>query len=182
MEKEKWIIDATHSEIQFKIRHLMISTITGQFNEFEGAFETVGEDLTTASAHFSAAVNSIHTNNEQRDAHLKSNDFFDTENHPRLVFDSKKVERINEEEYKVYGSLTIRGVTQPVVLDAELGGIAKDPWGKTRIGLSLTGKINRKDFGVSFGLVAETGGVALGEEVKVMVSAQFVKEEAAVAA
>ena len=177
MKKEKWTIDAAHSEIQFKIRHLMISSITGQFNEFNGVFETENEDLATAKANFSADVNSIHTSNEQRDAHLRSNDFFDAENYPHLYFKSEKVEKTNQEEYKVYGTLTMRGISKPIILDAELGGITQDPWGKTRIGISLNGKVNRKDFAINFGLLTETGGVGLGEDVKIMVSAQFVKEE-----
>ena len=180
MTTTKWVLDATHSEIQFKIKHLMISTVTGQFNKFEGTIETEEDDFATATAHFSADINSISTNNEQRDAHLKNADFFDAENHPQLTFEAEKTEKVDDEKYKIYGTLTLRGVSKKIILDAELGGITQDPWGNTRVGFSLTGKINRKDFGVSFGLLTETGGVALGDEVKMLVNAQFVKQKVAV--
>ena len=181
MATTKWAIDPTHSEIQFKIKHLMISTVTGQFTKFEGSIETEGEDFSTAKASFTADINSINTHNEQRDAHLKNNDFFDAENHPQLIFETESVEKISEEDYKVHGLLTMRGVTKKVILDAEFGGTTKDPWGNTRAGFSLTGKINRKDFGVSFGMLTETGGIALGEDVKLAINAQFVKQVAVAA-
>ena len=176
MSTTKWVIDPTHSEIQFKVRHLMVSYVTGQFTKFDASVETNGDDLTTARVKFTADVNSISTNNEQRDAHLKNNDFFDAENHPELKFESDKLEKISDEEYKVQGTLTIRGISKKVVLDAEYGGITTDPWGNTRTGFSITGKINRKDFGVSFGMVTETGGVVLGDDVKINANAEFVKE------
>ncbi len=179
MATTKWAIDPTHSEIQFKIKHLMISTVTGQFNRFEGNIEMEAEDLTTAKAYFTADVNSISTNNEQRDAHLKNNDFFDVENYPQLIFETETVEKTDEENYKVHGILTMRGISKNIVMDAEFGGITKDPWGNTRIGFSLTGKINRKDFGVSFGLFTETGGIALSDEVKLLANAQFVQQSIA---
>ena len=179
MTKTKWVIDPTHSEMQFKIKHLMISTVTGQFTKFEGWFETEGNDFSTAKAHITADINSINTNNEQRDVHLKASDFFDIEHHPELTFESVKVEKTDEENYNNYGVLTMRGVSKDIVLDAELGGITKDPWGNTRVGFSLTGKLNRKDFGVSFGMLTETGGIALGEEVKININAQFVKQAVA---
>jgi polyisoprenoid-binding protein YceI len=178
MSTTKWVIDPTHSDIQFKIKHLMISTVTGQFNKFEGTIETEDENFATAKAEFTADIDSITTNNEQRDAHLKNSDFFDADIHPQLIFESEKVEKINEEDYKIHGALTMRGVRKSIVLDAELGGITKDPWGNTRVGFSLSGKVNRKDFGVSFGMLTETGGIALGEEVKMFVNAQFVKQAA----
>ena len=172
-----WQIDSTHTGVEFAVKHLMISTVTGQFNKFEGSIETYGEDFATAKASFSADIDSISTNNEQRDAHLKNSDFFDAENHPQLTFETATVEKLGGEDYKIHGLLTMRGVSKKVVLDAELGGITKDPWGNTRVGFSLNGKINRKDFGVSFGLLTETGGVALGDEVKILVNAQFVKQK-----
>ena len=182
MAKQTWVLDPTHSELQFKIKHLMISTVSGQFNEFKTAVETDGDDFTKAKIHFEAAVNSIFTNNEQRDAHLKNGDFFDAEKYPLIVFESEKMEKIREDEYKLHGILTMRGISKKVVLNAEFGGIAKDPWGNTRTGFTVSGKINRFDFGMSFGAVSETGGLLLGEEVKINASAQFVKEVVAVAA
>jgi len=176
MSTTKWVIDPTHSEIQFKVRHLMVSYATGQFKQFNATVETTGEDLTTAKVKFTAEVDSIFTNNEQRDAHLKNTDFFDAGNHPQLIFESDKFEKIDEEEYKVYGILTIRGISKKVVLDVEYGGITIDPWGNTRTGFSISGKINRKDFGISFGMVSETGNVLLGDEVKISANTEFVKQ------
>lgn len=176
MAKTKWVLDPLHSEIQFKVKHLMISTVTGQFNKFQGTAETMDEDFSTAKVRVTADILSITTNNEQRDAHLRSADFFDAGNHPELIFETDKIEKNDEENFKVYGALTMRGVTKKITLDAEFGGITKDPWGNTRTGFALTGKINRKDFGVSFSMLTETGGIALGEEVKIVASAQFVKQ------
>ncbi len=179
MENTKWGIDPTHSEIHFKVKHLMISTVTGQFNTFDGTVETQGEDISTAKVHFSADINSITTNSEQRDGHLKTGDFFDAENHPKLSFEGDKLEKVDEENYKLHGTLTMRGVSKKVTLDAEFGGKTVDPWGFTRIGFSVTGKINRKDFGVSFSMVSETGGILLGEEVKIIANAEFVMQKVA---
>jgi polyisoprenoid-binding protein YceI len=129
--------------------------------------------------HFKAEVNSISTNNEQRDAHLKAADFFDTEKYPTLLFEGDKMEKAGDEEYKLYGTITIRGVSKKVVLNVEFGGITQDPWGNTRTGFSVTGKINRQDYGISFGAVTETGGLLLGDEVKIIANVQFVKQAVA---
>ena len=177
MTTTKWVLDTTHSEVQFKIKHLLISTVTGQFNKFEGTIETEEDDFTTAKAHFAADVNSISTNNEQRDAHLKSGDFFDAENYPQLTFEAEKTEKVDDENYRIYGTFTLRGISKKIILNGEFGGSIQDPWGNTRVGFSVNGKINRKDFGVNFGLVTETGGVALANEVKILVNAQFVKQK-----
>jgi polyisoprenoid-binding protein YceI len=177
MTTTKWVLDATHSEIQFKVKHLMISTVTGQFNTFEGSIETEEDDFTTAKAHFSADINSISTNNEHRDAHLKNADFFDAENYPQLTFESEKIEQVDDENYKVHGDFTLRGITKKIILDAELGGTTVDPWGNTRVGFAIKGVINRKDFDVSFGLLTDTGGIALSDEVKLLVNVQFVKQK-----
>jgi len=182
MAKQTWVLDPTHSELQFKIKHLMISTVTGQFNEFRASVETDNDDFTNAKVHFEAKVDSISTNNEQRDAHLKNGDFFDAGKYPSIIFESEEMEKISTDEYKLSGILTMRGVSKKVVLNAELGGITKDPWGNTRTGFSVSGKINRNDFGMSFGAVTETGGLLLGDEVKIQANVQFVKEAVAVAA
>ena len=176
MEKTKWSMDPTHSEIQFKVKHLMISTVTGHFSKFNSAVEMEGDDISTAKINFTADVNSISTNNEQRDGHLKNTDFFDAENHPQIIFNSEKLEKVDDENYRIDGNLTMRGISRKVTLDAEFGGTTVDPWGNTRIGFSLSGKINRKDFGINFSMVSETGGVLLGEEVKIFANAEFVKE------
>jgi polyisoprenoid-binding protein YceI len=182
MAKETWVLDPTHSELQFKVKHLMISTVTGQFNQFQATVETTGDDFSTAKIHFQAAVNSIATNNEQRDAHLKNGDFFDSDNHPDILFEGEKMEKTGEDEYKLHGTLTIKSVSKKVALAVEFGGITKDPWGNTRTGFSVTGKINRQDYGMSFGAVSETGGLLLGDEVKINANVQLVKQAVAQAA
>ena len=179
MANQTWVLDPTHSELQFKIKHLMISTVSGQFNDFKATVKTDGDDFTTAKIHFEAASGSVSTNNEQRDAHLKAGDFFDAEKYPSVIFESQNMEKIEADEYKLYGTLTMRGVSKKIILNAEFGGIAKDPWGNTRTGFSVTGKINRYDFGMSFGSVTETGGLLLGDEVKINANVQFVKEAVA---
>jgi polyisoprenoid-binding protein YceI len=175
MATTKWAIDATHSEIQFKVKHLLISKVTGQFQKFDATVETEGDNLETAKVNLTADVNSISTNNEQRDAHLKNNDFFDADNHAQLTFVSDKLEKIDDEHYKLHGTLTIRGVSKQEVLNVEFGGMVQDPWGNTRVGFTVTGKINRKDYGVSFGMISETGGALLGYDVEVHAQAEFVK-------
>jgi polyisoprenoid-binding protein YceI len=155
----------------------MISTVTGQFNKFQATVETEQEDdFTTAKVSFSADINSIGTNNEQRDAHLKSADFFDAEKYPRLKFETEKIEKLDDENYKVHGIITIKGVSKKIVLNAEFGGVIQDPWGNARTGFSLTGKLNRSDFGLSFGLVSDAGGVGLANEVKILANVQLVKQ------
>jgi len=182
MSNTKWNLDPSHSEVQFKVRHMMVSNVTGHFKNFTASVETQGDDLATAKVHFTADVNSISTNNEQRDGHLKNNDFFDVENHPELSYESDKLEKTGDETYKLHGNLTMRGVTKPVSLNVEHGGVMQDPWGNTRTGFTVTGKINRKDFGVSFGAVSETGNIMLGEDVNITANVEFVKEKAEVTA
>src|SRR5690348_3772087 len=143
MAKTKWIIDPVHSEIHFKVRHLLVSWVTGSFQKFNADVETDGDDFTTAKIKFTADLHSISTNNEQRDAHLRSGDFFDVENHPQVTFESERLEKVDDENYKLYGTLTMRGVSKKISLNVEFGGIAQDPWGNTRTGFTLTGKINR---------------------------------------
>lgn len=179
MATTTWVLDPSHSEINFKIKHLMISSVSGKFTDFSGSVETDEDDFNTATIEFSAAVNSINTHNEQRDTHLKAADFFDSENHPRLQFKSTQMERINDENYKLHGTLSIRGISKEISLDVEFGGTTIDPWGGTRAGFAISGKINRKDFGISFSMVSETGGVLLGEEVKLSAEVELVKQAVA---
>jgi len=175
MSTTKWILDPTHSEIHFKVKHLMVSWVTGSFKQFTAEVTTDGDDFTTAKVKFAADINSISTNNEQRDGHLKTGEFFDAENHPQLVFEGDKLEKIDDENYKLHGILTMRGVSKRIALNAEFGGSTEDPWGNTRIGFSVNGKINRKDYGVSFSMVSETGGILLGEDVSISANVEFVK-------
>jgi polyisoprenoid-binding protein YceI len=176
MASAKWILDPTHAEIQFKVRHLMITHITGSFGKFSAEVETEGENFETAKASFTAEVDSITTNNEQRDGHLKSADFFESSKFPLLTFTSSKLERISGEEYTLYGAMSFHGITKNIKLHVEHGGIIKDPWGNTRTGFTLDGKINRKDFGLVWNAATEAGGVVVGDEVKIHVSVEFVKQ------
>lgn len=171
----QWALDAAHSEIQFKIKHMMVSTVTGSFKEFEGGVTQVEDTLNNANVNFTAKANSITTNNAQRDGHLQSAEFFDTDNNPNVTFDGTliKVAGSDEESYKLQGNLSMRGVTKNVEFDAEYFGQAKDPWGNTKAGFEITGEVNRKDFGISWNETLETGGVLVSEKVKIHVNAQL---------
>lgn len=175
MATSKWVLEPAHSELQFKIRHLMITNVTGHFGKIDGAVEMDSDDITSAKVNFSADVDSISTNNEMRDGHLKSGDFFDAAAHPAITFEGTGLTKDSGDDYKMNGNLTMHGVTNPVTLNVEFGGIAKDGYGNTRAGFTVEGKINRKDFGLSYNAATETGGVVLGEEVKVHANIQFVK-------
>lgn len=175
MATTNWALEPTHSELQFKVRHMMISNVTGHFSKFNGSVTTEGADLATAKVNFSVDVDSISTNNEQRDGHLKSPDFFDMAAHPQLTFESTEMKKVDEENYKLHGNLTMRGVTKPVVLDVEYGGTINDPWGYTRAGFTIDGKVNRKDFGLAWSALTETGGLVVGDDVKIHGNVEFVK-------
>lgn len=170
-----WNLDTSHSEIQFKVRHMMIANVTGHFEKFNATVETEGDDFSTAKIHFTADVDSISTKNEQRDGHLKSEDFFDAANHPQLVFEGTKLEKISDEDYKLHGNLTIRNTTKPITLDVEYGGTVKDPWGMTRAGFSVEGKINRKEYGLHWSAVTEAGGLVVSDDVKLIATVEFTK-------
>ncbi len=182
MAKTKWVIDAAHTEVLFKVKHLMVTNVTGQFGSFEGTVEADDDNFTNASIVFTADVNSISTNNEQRDQHLKTADFFEADKFPQLKFVSTSFNKKSDEDYELTGDLTIKGVTKQVVLKVEFSGIVKDPWGNTKAGFSLNGKINRKDFGLTFNAVTETGGVLLSDEVKLLAEIQLLKQVEAVQA
>jgi polyisoprenoid-binding protein YceI len=175
MATTKWILDPTHSEIQFKIRHLMITHVTGSFGKFNAEVQTTDENFETAKIKFTAEVDSITTNNEQRDGHLKSADFFEISKYPTLTFVSTKFEKVSGEEYMLNGDLTFHGVTKNIKLKVEHGGIIKDPWGNTRTGFTIGGKLNRKDFGLQWNAATETGGVVLGDDVNLHASVEFTK-------
>jgi len=182
MATKHWVLDASHSDVQFKVKHLMITTVTGSFKTFSGSVETEGDDITTAKIQFTADVTSISTNNDQRDAHLKNGEFFDVDNHPQLTFVSSKLEKVDGDDYKLYGTLTMRGVSKEIALNVEFGGIITDPWGNTRAGYTVTGKVNRTDFGVSFGAVTDGGAILLGHDVSIIANVQFVAQAAVAAA
>jgi polyisoprenoid-binding protein YceI len=175
MATTKWALDPTHSEIHFKVKHLMITTVTGSFASFTAAAETDNEDFSNAAISFSADTASISTGNEQRDVHVKSADFFDVEKYPALSFVSTSYQKAGD-DYTLTGDLTMHGVTKPVSLAVEFGGVAKDPWGNVKAGFTLSGKINRKDFDLSWNAATETGGLLLSEEVKILAEIQLVQQ------
>jgi len=174
MTTSKWVIDPSHSEIRFNVKHMMISTVTGQFRHFDASIETTFDDFSSAKIDFSADISSISTNNDQRDQHLKTGDFFDAEHFPKIIFKGESMQKISDTDYQLNGMISIRGVTKKISLDVTFGGIITDPYGNLRSGFSIKGKINRKDFGVSFSLVSETGGILLGDEVNLSIETEFI--------
>lgn len=173
----KWLLDPTHSEIQFKVKHLMITTVTGNFKEFSAEVETQGEDFSTGKISFQTFTKSIDTNNEQRDTHLKSVDFFDVEKFPVIHFQSSKFENVDgDDNFQLLGDLTIKNVIKPIKLNVEFGGVGKDPWGNVKAGFSLTGKINRKDWNLNWNAALEGGGLLVSDEVRISCEVQLVKQ------
>jgi polyisoprenoid-binding protein YceI len=178
-----WAIDPMHSEMLFKIKHLVISTVTGSFKKFKGIVITSGDDFDNAKVNFTIDVNSIDTNQPHRDEHLLSSDFFESAAYPKIKFQSTSFTKESEGDYKMSGNLTIKEVTKPVVLNVEYGGSQKDMYGNIKHGFEITGNINRKDFGMSYNALTEAGGLTLGEEVKVIANiqvARLVEKEMAV--
>jgi polyisoprenoid-binding protein YceI len=181
MATTKWKLDPIHSELGFRIKHLMITNVSGSFSKFHIEGETKGEDFSTAKIKLTADMDSIHTNNEQRDAHLRNADFFETEQHPKMIFESTSVEKVDAENFRVSGNLTLKSISHPVVLNVEFGGLTKDPWGGERAGFTVSGKIKRSDWGIRFGLL-DGGSAMLADEVKIHSEVQLVKQTEAVAA
>ncbi|HWH62247.1 MAG TPA: YceI family protein [Ginsengibacter sp.] len=178
MTNIKWALDPVHSEIDFKIKHLMISTVTGHFNKFNLVAETETDDFNTAKkVEFTADISSIDTKHEQRNGHLLSADFFDVEKYPELKFIGKSY-KIEDGEGKITGELTMHGITKPITLNVEFGGVVQDPYGQTKAGFTVTGKLSRKEFGLSWGAVSETGNVLLSDEVKINAEIQLIKQQA----
>jgi polyisoprenoid-binding protein YceI len=173
--KTKWAIDTAHSEILFKVKHLVISTVSGKFDTFEGSLHASEDDFSDAEAEFSADVNSINTSQPDRDGHLKSADFFDAANHPKITFKSKSFKKTGSDTYIMTGDLTIHGVTKTIELAVEHGGTTKDPWGNVKTGFEISGKINRKDFGLLWSAVTETGGLVVSDEIKLQLNVELAK-------
>lgn len=171
----KWTVDPMHSLVQFKVRHLMITNVTGTFQHFDGTIETDGEDFTQGKVEFRIKVDSIDTANDQRDTHLKGDDFFSAEKYPDITFVSTGFKKVGGEDYELTGNLTVRDVTKPVTLSVEYGGVAQDFYGNTKAGFGITGKINRKDFGLVWNGVTEAGSVVVSDEVKINADLQFLK-------
>jgi polyisoprenoid-binding protein YceI len=175
MSKTNWSIDPTHSEIGFKVKHMMFTNVSGKFNTFEASIENEADDFATSGIQFTADVNSIDTHQADRDQHLKSADFFDVENFPKLTFTSESIEKADANHFVIHGLLNLKGISKKITLDAEYSGLMQDPWGNTKIGLALSGTLNRKEFGLTWNAALETGGVLVGEEVKIIADIQFVK-------
>ncbi len=169
---EKFTVDSTHSEIGFKVKHMMFTNVSGKIEIYNASIEAADNSLKDAKISFEGEGASISTANEDRDTHLKSADFFDVENHPKITFSSTSF----DPNGKLEGNLTIKGISKPVSLDVDFGGTAKDPWGNTKLGMSLTGKINRKEWGLNWNSALETGGVLVSDEVRLAIELQFAKQ------
>lgn len=172
-----WKIDSAHSEINFTVRHMMIANVRGRFENFTGSVEFDSENPQNSSVEVQIETSSINTRESQRDAHLKSGDFLDVENYPTMTFKSNRIEVLDENRGRIHGDLTIKDVTKPVVLDTTYAGQAKSPWGTTSAGFTASTKINRKDWGLTWNVALETGGWLVGEEIKIELEMEVVKQE-----
>lgn len=173
MESKIWKIDTTHSNIGFKIKHMMFTNVKGNFNSYSASVEMPESNFEKAKLTFEADASSINTNNADRDNHLKSVDFFDAEQFPTVKFESTNIAKKSDNGYAITGNLTMHGVTQPITLNAEYSGLMKDPWGNTKLALSLEGKVNRKDWGLNWNSALESGGVLVSENVNFDIETQF---------
>lgn len=172
--KTTWAIDTTHTEVQFKVKHLVIATVTGFFKKFSGSVESESEDFDGAQVNFSLNVNSIDTNQVDRDNHLKSPDFFAAEQYPTIDF-TGSLAKVEGSEYTLDGALTLHGITKAIVLNVDFGGTIVDPWGNNRAGFEISGKLNRKDFGLTWNSLTEAGGMVVSEEVKLHINAELIR-------
>lgn len=173
----KWTFDIAHSSIKFDIAHLVISEVTGQFQDYEGTVLSDKVDFSDAKIDFSIDVKSIDTDNEKRDGHLKSADFFDVEKYPKITFKSESVKKVEENQYKLTGEFTMHGVTKEITLDVKYGGTITDTYGNIKAGFKITGVINRTDFGLKYNSVLEAGGLMIGEEVTITCKVELLKEK-----
>lgn len=169
--KTTWKVDPTHSEIEFKVKHMMISTVTGSFEKFDAQVEAADDTFKNANFNFSAKIDSINTKNSDRDTHLKSDDFFNAEKFPQLTFKSKSFDG-----KKMVGDLTIRDITKEITLDVDFNGIAEDPYGQTKAGFEAEGTINRKDFNLNWNAVTEAGSIVVSDKVRLIANLQFIKQ------
>ena len=170
-----WKIDPGHSNVEFSVKHLGIATVRGRFHEFEGALE-IGEDLASARAYGTVQTASVYTNEEQRDNHLRSEDFFHAEAHPELSFESTAIRQVDDDTFEIEGELTMRGITRPITLRAEVQGIESDPWGNERVGLEVTGRLNRGDWGMTFNQALGSGNVLVSDRVKLSLDISAIKQ------
>ncbi|QHV94223.1 YceI family protein [Spirosoma endbachense] len=173
MSNTTWTVDNLHSEVQFKVKHLVISTVTGTFKSFSGQAITNGDQFEDAQIQFDVDVNSVDTGQPGRDEHLRNADFFEAETYPKFSFVSTSFKKVKGDLYKLVGDLTIKGITKEVALDAEYGGTEKDSWNNIKVGFEVTGTIDRKAFNVTFNALTESGGLALGENIKLLANIQL---------
>lgn len=176
MTNTKWIVDPTHSAIEFSVKHMMIAKVKGSFNKFEASILANPSDLTTAEIDFTVDVSSIDTRNADRDNHLRSADFFDVEKNPTLTFKSTKIVKTDEDEYDVTGDVTLNGVTQEETFNITFEGQGKDPWGNEKAGFSGKGKVKRSDYGLTYNAALETGGVLIGDQITLTIEIEAAKE------
>ena len=172
----KWTVDNLHSQIGFKVKHMMITNVSGTFGNFNAEVHTDGDQFDNAAFSFSAAIDSINTGVADRDAHLKSDDFFNAESYPELTFKSTSISKKDDENYVIHGDMTIRDVTKPVELNAEFGGVVVDPYGQTKAGFSIYGKIKRSEFGLKWSAVTEAGSIVVSDDIKLGCEIQFIKQ------
>jgi len=172
----KWAIDPTHSELTFRVKHLMITNVKGEFRKFDVNVESNGSDFSNSKVSVKVDAASIDTNNPDRDAHLRSADFFDVENHKELTFESTELNKLDEDNYQLKGILSMKGINKEVVLDVDFGGFIKDLYGNEKAGFSISGKFNRKDWGLNWNAALETGGLMVSEEVRLNAEVQLVKQ------
>jgi len=179
IQKVAWAVDPIHSMVNFKVKHMMMTTVTGSFDKFSIEAETDGDDFTTGDVVFTAETASVNTGNESRDNHLRGEDFFYAEKFPELTFRPTKIEAVdNDGSYTIEGDLTIRDVTKAISLSAEFGGLVKDPWGNTRAGFTINGKINRKDWNLNWNVALEAGGILVSDEVRINCEIQLIRKDA----
>lgn len=171
----KWVIDPAHAKVGFRVKHLMIANVQGSFREFSGEVTSAGADFTDAGINFKLKTASVDTEMPDRDGHLKSPDFFDVEKYPEITFEGKGMKDLGDDIYELAGDLTIKGITKEVKLNVEFGGLMKDPWGNEKAGFALTGKINRKEWGLNWNAALEAGGVLLGDDVKLLIDVELAK-------
>lgn len=173
----KWSIDKAHTKVQFSATHLIISEVTGEFKNFDGSIETSGDDFSNAKVNFTIDVNSISTDNEQRDNHLKSDDFFNAQKYPKMTFVGKSMQKVGDNKYKLVGDLTIRDITKQIALDVTYNGTVKDPWGNTKAGFKITGELNRFDYNLKWNVLMEAGGAVVGKMIGITINLELQKSK-----
>lgn len=176
MPKQLYVMDPAHSEVTFKVRHMMITNVTGTFETCSGSMHSDLPDFTDAELRFEAEVGSVNTRNSQRDEHLRTNDFFDATAYPQMIFESTRMEKTGDKDYALHGDITIRGIKKPITLKGTYSGLVVDPWGLMRAGFEMAGSLARADFGLHWSANSEDGSVVLSDEVKLMINVQMIKQ------